>query len=228
MGMFPLRKELGGVKELNLGSRKTQALHNLLRVTKNLESCEIDVDYAVSQKHDTTEASSIAITGLVESSETLKHLRVFGLSRDEHDQPSADYRLFKSLKILTLDCASVMVSCFAIKNCLPISLEILGFDHYSSYWDRNQPEYEKEDYMLARLITKEYVPNLKTLAVPEFPVNRYYHRNVHASYNSAWEKGRAALKSIQSIKSGKIGLHLLKPREIREFEALTDCSQTIY
>lgn len=186
------------------------------------------MDYAVSQKHDTTEASSIAITGLIESSETLKHLRVFGLSRDEHDQPSADYRLFKSLKILTVDCTTVAISTFAIKNCLPISLEILGFNHYSSFETQNHPEYEKEDYMLARLITKEYVPNLKLLAVPEFPVNRYYHRNLHPSCSLAWEKGRAALKSIQVIKSGKIGLHLLQPREIREFAALTDCSQTIY
>lgn len=221
-GYVPAREETcwgqktGIGKKFRLGSRKTDAIFSLLRVTKNLESCEIDLDYALAKRHDTTDVSSIAVTGLIESSESLKHLRVFGLSRNEHGQPAADYRLFKSLKILTVDCTTVAISTFAIKNCLPISLEILGFDHYSSFETQNHPDYEKEDYMLARLITKENVPNLKMLAVPEFPVNRYYHRNVHASYNSAWEKGRAALKSIQSIKSGKIGLRLLQPREIRE------------
>lgn len=85
--------------------------------------------------------------------------------------------------------------------------------------DGGEEEEEGRDFDgIGRLDRESRLPNLKLVAIPEFPISPLYKKIPHASFRSFWKEGRKALKNLKIIKNGEVGLHLLKAREIREFK----------
>lgn len=91
----------------NGGSKKTQALILLLKITKGLTALEASYYSETSNREDQTSSYSSCISTLRRSFDTLKHLRLCALLPDPTNPASTDYSLFQSLRIISVEAFSL-------------------------------------------------------------------------------------------------------------------------
>lgn len=202
---------------------ETHAIHNFLKVTKNLSSCEIysGCHSQLYGKKVTTRIYSDCIQGLFKSYHSLKHLRLMLLNFDQ--DAITHFSVFKNLKILSLD--MMQLKRMEVQICEPSkSVKILHLPYY--WWaerggDPDSPQGTEwyEDRYLSNVIDKEIFPTLEEICLPSNLVTSNRKFSPSPLHLKFWNEMRQTLKEHEAIKSGRIKLEFLELGEIGEYES---------
>jgi len=196
------------------GSRKLDVIAKKISVTKELNSLEVRVN-ANRREEDESDVFSWSLTSPEKSRDSLKQMRVSGLSDPEVG--TVDYQLFNSLKILCLDLRSLINLSAETDQHLPLSLRVIYFPCYNV--DDSQPVYSDfvEEILLVKILRARNFPNLETVGVPRGRWDAKYTEVASTKNKELWEDRREELLELELFTSGRVLLQLLKPREIREW-----------
>lgn len=212
-------------KTWRFGSRKSDAIFNLLQVTNGLNSCELAVNRFRDRQGDETVVQESVLLGICGSAQsrgsldTLVHLRYFGGRRmNSGISSNLDYSRFTALKIISFDTWTLLVV-QASRSKLPKCLETLCLNHYSFPAGNStihNARWFEEERILEELLARSSFPTLKEVGVPRAPWDVTFEEATDPALRERWSFCRESLTKLGLFRSGKVRLRLLKPREIGE------------
>lgn len=200
--------------ELKAGTKESQALFDLLSVTRELLCLEL---FPISTQRRLAAMSEIpksnfsldCLSGLELSFSTLKHIRVAGFKMEEHPRLAMEFSKFRALKVLGMDFETIMTICNLDppSTILP-SVETVHLMHYPQRFFSPQMD-DVEGYALSALFESQSFPSLQQLAIPSAPINANNEVLHSAEVMELWKVARSNLEENDEFKSGKIKLRLL-------------------
>lgn len=155
--------EGGANRSLVGGNRKTQAVYNLLRVTKNLLCLELNNHDL--PRYDFTTLNSSCYSGLHKTSPSIVHLRLFGIGPNLEDIMASSFSLPQSLRVFSTDWAMLLNLSRVPGIKLPTGLETLWMPFHTAVD-------AKEDRNLTDLFNSRTSSNLKLLLLPLIPTKK--------------------------------------------------------
>lgn len=201
-----------GEKWLVGRNRKTHALYNLLRVTKNLNCLDLRNmgSYLVTNIH----LSTSCLSALDKSFHSIRHLRIFNFAPDQKPEEGLNTKLylFPNLKILSIDCVMALVMSNFPAIRLPPGLETLILPYFNS-------DVLQEELDLSEILKTRSIPNLKVVILPLNPVDRNGKPLTFASkeVKQSWVRCRETIKKSKVFEDGRVKLRFVIPGEPSEF-----------
>lgn len=147
------------------GNRKTQALSNLLKVTKDLLCLELNSLHPFDAKMTSPNIS--CVSALQRSHLSLLHLRILNLGvnqNDPIDRKNTSFAQFENMQVLSSNCFLIAHSLLNPGMKLPSGLERLALVFHSE-------SYGKEETEIFKLLESRSFPSLKVVEVPLDPVD---------------------------------------------------------
>lgn len=204
------------------GNRASHSIFNILLVTKNLWSLDLrEVRIRTEGGHKDVDNAefdlySYCLSGLFNSYDSLKHIRVGRFQSKVDIDSVADFSKFKALKILGLEGALINIFRRAGYAFVVPNVEIVHLVAYQYGEDSIQPD-QTDSLGLPELLKSPTFPNLKQLVVPSSPINIQNQLPKSAQFLKAWKEERSALENDDLFKDGEIKLRVLKAGETGKF-----------
>lgn len=204
----------GGVgKQWIGGNRKSQALFNLLKVTKNLQCIEINSMRTVSKEK--TSINFSCLLALKSSYLSLEYFRLFGVEVNQDDpeelKANSNFSLFQKVKVMTLSTAVLVILSRNSQFRFPPGLKFLCIPYYGTPSIR-------EDTEVTRALKVKSFPSLEVITIPSTRIFKTGTQENYADYDlrECWLHGRRELEKAEVVKSGKVKLRIVEPGELSE------------
>lgn len=200
----------GTPREANRGwkgdNKKTQAVYNILRAYRSLNSFEIFSSFQSRNPGDSSSIHSSCLLGLHNSFQSLQVLRLFGVGSDIQKPDSWDYSMFHNLKELSTEGNSIIPFHQFVQIKIPESLEIITLAYYSLFFKGIGDHKVGEEAFLAKFLKLHSLPKLKEVRVPAKLIDGTGLPRIEKEDRDAWIRKRKILKNLDIIKSGKVKL----------------------
>lgn len=226
-GSSDKRNWLGSVKEGGKSCNKmTRSIMNLLNLTKGLITLDLiqtPSGTRLAPPHN-LKAFASCLSSLHRSFSTLQTLRTIGIGPEGDKSFDTDYSVFKILKYLYVDQASLFWLWFHRNIRLPLSLEVVVLPFYALGLFDSVPldiSVDEENY-LAKFLKTRSLPMLREVIVPTQLINMKPRSNEAESpaLQKIWRERRAALEKESISTSGKVKLTTAKPGDIGEYRSV--------
>lgn len=201
-----------------IGNRKTEAVMQILSITKELVSLEIFNEERVPNPGDESRTRTDCLTVLGKSFETLKNLRIFGLLYDPVTDTPANLSNFKILKSMTVELNGLYLLAQTPKEFLPSSLEVLTL-HSHVIIPKHVPvdQFHEEIFLGDAIFIKRrhLFPKLKEIRVPLGPSDMDGNPIGTDEQKGTWAEKRESLKR-KLEEDETVKLKTFGPKEIGE------------
>lgn len=191
-------------------NQKTFGISQLLRCvnTSQLVALEIVGNMKEQRMGDRTRLLVECLTVLPRSSNSLLHLRLYGLSFREDRPDSKCFPNFKNMKMLTLEGSILQgLRFYGEEMVIPSSLEVVWLLSY------NDERFLAEDHLLQFLkLRGSSLPKLREIIVPESPI---FPGKVNVNVEN-WTHMRERLEKEEIFTSGRVILRKAEKREMSE------------
>lgn len=189
------------------GNKKSQAVFHLLKVTRNLQSLELN--HHLSDKGEKTSIKPDCLSALKTSFKSLENLRLFGIGFDPEGY-KAEFSRFVTVKVLSIDTLMILSLPKSLDVKLPPGLKILCIPYYYGHSSL------QEDLELACFLKAGSLTTLESVVVPSRPIDRSGVVTGSEDFQKRWLEGRRELKKAETFQSGKVELRFVEPGELSE------------